>query len=155
VWISASRIEGSLILHGSHWHQLLSLRGSTITADLLGDRLSAESIILINYHAAVEGEVNLRGAKIGGHLALDQVVVGGAVDLNAVDITGTLFMTGAGFGGEINLVGAKIGSDLAMINSTFSGPVDADGLTVGGNLFMNDATFKGEMVLRVTIGGIL
>ena len=62
VWIDASRIEGDLILDDSHWKRLLSLQGSTIAGRVSGNRMESESTILLRGNAAIEGDVDLRGA---------------------------------------------------------------------------------------------
>ena len=68
VRIDASRIEGSVILNGSHWDRFLSLEGSTVAGDFSATEMHTESDVLLRNGAAVQGEVILVGAKIGGNL---------------------------------------------------------------------------------------
>jgi hypothetical protein len=146
LWIDASRIDGDLYLSDSHWHQLLSLRGTTITGNLSAERLRADSDVFIDDHAAVGGNVDLAGAKLGT-LAADSVTVGGAANLESADVTGTLFMNNhATFTGKVDLTAAKIGGGLVMETSSFANPVDLNSLTVGKSLDMSDHTTFGGAV---------
>jgi cytoskeletal protein CcmA (bactofilin family) len=155
VWIDASRIEGRLILDDSHWKRLLSLEGSTIAGEFSGERMVSESSILVRGNAAIEGNVNLRGAKIAGDLKMDTSSFRKAVNADSMSVAGNLFMRGrATFGGDVILRGAKVDANLDMDSSTFTRTVDADRLNVAGSLFMRDhATFAGDVILRgATVG---
>jgi hypothetical protein len=75
VSVHASRIEGNLNLDGSHLDLVLSLSGSTLGGDFSAPRMHSESDILFVNQAAIEGEVSLVGANIGGNLGNGQLFI--------------------------------------------------------------------------------
>jgi hypothetical protein len=161
-WLLASRIEGRVNLYDSHWHRVLSLRGTAIAGDLLAERLRSDSSVLIGHRARIDGVADLSGAKISGNLDFGGIVpvgrapveglsVGGALNLNSVDVGGTLFLNASSkFGGEVNLDSANIRSEVDMDGSAFRGPIEASSIVVGGGLFLR----KPAVVdLRLSLAG--
>jgi hypothetical protein len=142
-WLIDSRIEGQVTLYDSHWHRLLTLRGSWIAGGLSAERLRADSNVQIDRKARIEHGVDLGGAVIGGYLAFGGASVGEGVDLGSVDVAGDLFLGNAKFEGEVNAVGARIGGNLEMENSVFGAAVDLNRASVGSSLLMYDATWLG------------
>src|SRR5712691_1452924 len=157
VWIEASRIEGDLVLADSHWKRLLSLRDSTISGGFFARRMVSESAVLLPNNV-IEGEVDLRGAKIGGTLQMDSSWFRKKVNGDQLTVGGSLLMRdNATFYGDVVLRGAKIGSNLQMDASSFAGKVSADSMSVAGNLYMTNGATFGDVatLIGAKIGGIL
>jgi hypothetical protein len=149
VWIDVSRIEGDLNLNHSHWAQPLSLRGSSLTGSLFANTMRTESLVALGDHAVIEGNVDLRGAKIGGNMELDTTTFGEGVNADGLSVRGNLLMRNCrAFGAEILLNFAKIEGSLDMTSSSFTKAVSAGGLNVSGALLMSGkATFAGDVNL--------
>jgi hypothetical protein len=150
VWIDASKIDGDLILFDTHWDRPLSLRGSTLAGKLLAERMHAESIVALQDHAVVKGEINLKDATIGVSLDLEGSTFVGAVNADGINVAALLGMgKQARFLGEVSLAGAKIGRDLDTQTSSFARAVNFGSLRVEGSLFMRShTTFDGDVILK-------
>jgi hypothetical protein len=156
LWIDASRISGRMSLANAHLKRLLSLDGSVIGGDMDASRMNAETLVTWSEHASFEGDVDLRGATVGGEFSMISASFSKKLDADDMDVQGTLFMRDhASFGGDVNLRDATVGGNLDMNGASFSKALDADRLKVHGTLFMRDhATFGGDVNLRAaTIGG--
>jgi hypothetical protein len=174
VWIDASRVEGDLILSGSHWNEYLSIEGSALLGKLDANGMRIERDINLQ-HAVVEADVDLSSAKLGGVLAMansrvfgkislvDTKIGGylgvyqssftGVMDANHLSVAGFLYMDRANFA-NVKLVGAKIGGDLDMSGSAFAGVVNGNSLNVIGNLIIGEHAKFGLISLAAAkVGG--
>jgi uncharacterized protein YjbI with pentapeptide repeats len=157
--IRASRIEGAINLRHARTDSLIRLDGSLMKGDFAAEGLRAESDLVITDGAAFRREVNLKGAKITGHIYMDDASFdgplnarllkvdgslnlslkthksrfNGVVDLTYANITGVFSMEDADFTG-LTLFGAKITGDVLMTGATFDGELDAVLLKVDGSL---------------------
>jgi hypothetical protein len=115
---------------------------------------------------AVEGEVNLLGAHIGGALDLDGATLtnpgGRALSADGL-IVDQGMLCGEGFSaqGKVSLPGAQIGGHLNLNRASLINPnneaLNADGCTVNEGIFSGEGfTAHGEVILvRAHIGGQL
>jgi hypothetical protein len=147
VWVDRSKIEGDLNIAGTRWQRPLSLRGTVIVGNLLAPSMRAESDIELNNHAAIEGDVILVGAAVGGTLDMRNSSFAKLLGADQLGVAGSMMMSNATFDGDVRLVGAKIGGQLVMDDSSFSRKVAASSLKVGRELFMGDAKFSSNVDL--------
>jgi hypothetical protein len=157
VLIYASRIEGSLIVADSHWTRLLNLDSSVITGAVLADGIRSDSGIYVGM-STFRDDVNLRGAKIGGQLAMGGASFAKTLFAEGLRVEQDLVLgEGARFDGDVSLRGARIGGQLAMRGASFAKAVFAEGLRVEQDLVLGKgARFDGDVSLRgARIGGQL
>ena len=113
-----------------------------------------------------DGEVRLRGAKLGGNLECNDGSFenpdGNALSADGLETTGSVFLSdGFTAKGVVRLLGAKLGGDLVCSSGSFENPdglaLFADRLETKGGVFLCDGFMaKGEVrLLGAKIGGNL
>jgi hypothetical protein len=118
LWIDSSRIDGKLLLDGSHWTRLLSVQNSILNQGVSAARMRSESDLRLRRDPQVTGEVDLFDAKIGGDLILDSSSFASVVYGGNLHVTGNLLIRDqAVFAEELFLVGATISGDLNLRNA--------------------------------------
>jgi hypothetical protein len=126
----------------------LFLDGSAFPG-LQADRLEARGGLYVR-GAAIDGEVRLVGAKIGGNFEGDGVTVnwrdGFAINARGLDGRGAVLLRGAMVRGGINLSVARLGSDFDGVGLLIERPgniaFDGDGMTARGDLALRGARFS-------------
>jgi hypothetical protein len=98
VWIQGGRIEGDLMLAGSHWDRSLVLEGSTVTGRFFAPRMRSESDLLLGERTAILGDVDLGDDKIG-RLEILMSTFDGAVYAQSLDVEDRLLMDHSTFSG--------------------------------------------------------
>ena len=110
------------------------------------------------------GEVDMRAAKIGGHLSMNGSKFTGGLNLNSVSVGSSLFATRAEFSKEVDIVFVDIGSNLDLRGSTIR-ELDLTGTKIEkelrlGSANMDDIVWKRpdqnpKLTLRNTHVGFL
>jgi hypothetical protein len=171
--IKASRIDGNLDLTGTHFSRSLSLHGTRIRGNFAAPRLRADSSLYLRDAAWVEGDVGLRGAKVGGDMEINDSTFDKTVDGTSLSVGGNLYagekaffkrnvrlinakvngqmyLNDSTFQGEAQLINAKVGGRMRLDGSTFERALDGTSLSVDGNLYAGATEkldFKGDMQL--------
>ncbi|HQU23897.1 MAG TPA: hypothetical protein PKX13_06385 [Acidiphilium sp.] len=147
-----AKIDGYLILEGSR------------VPSLAADRATISGVVFLGQGFMSEGEIRLRGAKIGGTWNCNGGVFansqGNALSADGIEVAGNVSM-GAGFRAEgaVRLLGAKIGGQWSCKEGVFvnlqGDALIADGIEVAGIVSMG-AGFRAEGEVRLLgakIGG--
>jgi hypothetical protein len=83
--------------------------------------LDVHGYLFMRDHATFAGDVNLRGAKVGGNLEMDTASFSKTLIADRLDVHGSLFMRDhATFAGDVILAGATVGS-LDLSSATVAG----------------------------------
>jgi hypothetical protein len=119
VWIDSSRIEGDLLLDGSHWSRLLDIQGSILNGEFSASRMRSDSDVRLRDNPEIKGNVDFFDAKVGGELILDGSLFAGALTGESLHVTGSLLMRHhAIFMGKVDLLGATIGGNISLRDAT-------------------------------------
>jgi hypothetical protein len=108
--------------------------------------------------SAIEGDLNLLGAHIGGNLEVNRgSVVSDTLTADRLTVTGDVFLRDGSRFNDIVLLDAHIGGELGVNRgSVVSGTLAADRLTVTGSVFLDErSTFNDIRLLGAHIGGDL
>jgi hypothetical protein len=148
LWIDESRIDGELLLNGSHWETGLSLESSVVVGQLDASRMRCGDLYLRG--ASFGRDVSLAGAQIDGTLDMSSTVIAGTLRADSLTVGSNLYMHDhASFKNDVFLTNAKVGGLVDMRTASFAKTLSADSLTVGSSLLMRDhATFSGDLSLR-------
>lgn len=128
----------------------LFLDGSVMPG-LRADRLEARGCVSLQ-GATVNGEVRLPGARLGGSIEADGVVItspdGLAVNAEDLEARGGVLLRGATVRGGINLSSARIGGDVNAVGARIERPgevaFNGDAMVAGGDLALRGVTVAGE-----------
>lgn len=128
----------------------LFLDGSVMPG-LRADRLGARGCVSLQ-GATVNGEVRLPGARLGGSIEADGVVItspdGLAVNAEDLEARGGVLLRGATVRGGINLSSARIGGDVNAVGARIERPgevaFNGDAMVAGGDLALRGVTVAGE-----------
>jgi uncharacterized protein YjbI with pentapeptide repeats len=153
-------LDGSLLEQGANFRRLrstsmISLSGSKVAGALQMDELHVDQSLFMG-RTAEFGDVDLRGAHIGGSIDLNGATVTGTLVMNALHVGQSVFMREGANYRDVDLRSARIGGQLDLSGSKFSGTVDMDSLHVDGNLYMRDeAEFRRVILRSARLGGQL
>ncbi|MGJ6966780.1 hypothetical protein ACSDR0_33190 [Streptosporangium sp. G11] len=157
--LSGARLAGHLDLRGTRLtgtgpHSALRANRVDVGGSLLGaDGLIADGAILLN-HARIAGDVDFSDAHLrnGG---------GAVLDLEHLNVEGSLICRRITTHGTIRLFAATVGGPLLFVDAHLNNPgkpvvLAEDGLTVGGSALFGSVVAKGEILMyRAKIGGML
>jgi hypothetical protein len=135
--LERSRFDGNVTFARTHLRSLLWMDGSRFAGQLNMVRMQVADDLVMR--KAEFGAVDLRGAKIGGHLAMEGSKFNGTLIMESIKIAGALFMRYEAEFGEVNLGEAEIGSQLDMNKSTFDGKLLMHSMVVGSHVQCQDA----------------
>ncbi len=159
-----SALPGGIDLQVSHMHTLI-LSG-THTGSVCADQLSVSHGVFLRDGFCAAGQVQLRGATIGGNLDCEKGSFccsnGAGLTADGVCVDGSVFMRqGFRANGLVRLVGARIGGVFDCSSGYFSNPegtaLAADGMSLQGEMSLNRGFHAvGEVRLNgASIGGDL
>lgn len=105
------------------------------------------------------GELSITGSKFNGKLDMDKLEVKGSllmrdgaefdeVDLGSAKIGGQLVMNGSKFNGNLNMIGLEVQSDLIMSDGAEFDEVVLRGAKIGGTLYMTRSKFNGTLDMK-------
>jgi uncharacterized protein YjbI with pentapeptide repeats len=117
-WLDKSRVECDVKLNSLRSSCGISFEGSVFTGAV---DLSLSQI----------GQLNLDGARCSGEL-----------DMNQIEVNGSLLMRKAEFRSGINFIAAKVKGLLQMDGARCSGELDMNQIEVNGGLLMRKAEFR-------------
>lgn len=129
----------------------LFLDGSALPG-LQADRLEARGSLSF-CGATVNGELRLRGLRLGGNLEADGATIHAssalAIDGDGLEARGNIQFRGSDIRGGVDLVGARLGGDLNALGARIERPgevvLNGGGLAARGDLVMRGATIVGEI----------
>ena len=138
----------------THVVRSLSLNGSWVEKALDADRLMVRGNLSLSGRAQFDGQVNFRGATIGGDLIATTSRFENSFEGDTLAVSGNLdISTGAIFRGKVNLLDAKIDGSLIASSSMFCGGLSADRISVRGAVhlrrhgrFDKDVVFRGARI---------
>jgi hypothetical protein len=85
--------------------------------------------------------------KVAGHLALEACAFVGALDMEGVHTSASLYMRNAAFG-AVKLRSAHVGDQLIMSGSAFYGELAMNSIHVQGHVFMDEGATFGDVSLN-------
>ena len=130
LWLDSSRFELEVKLGSLKALKLLSLEASVFKGR-------------VNLSGAEIRELNMIGSKFTAEL-----------NMNGMQVEGSLLMYGVAEFAEVDLIGAKIGGQISMIGSKFTAMLIMDSMQVEGSLLMREGAEFAEVDLRgAKIGG--
>ena len=154
IWISNSRIDGSVILLRARTKTVIGLSGSFVRDAFVADSLNSESDLLLAGGTTFGQGVDMRSAKVAGQVTLDGASVVGTLNANVLQ-AGNLLMRSddkhqASFQ-DVILTNAKIAGVVSLVGASVSALLDGNSLQAG-HLYMSSddkyqANFK-DVILR-------
>jgi hypothetical protein len=153
------RFDASPVLRSAVIDNLF-LDGSALPG-LQAERLEARGGLSI-CSATVDGEIRLRGARVGGNIEADGAKIaapdGFAIDADGLESRGGILLRGADVRGGINLSGVRLGGDVNVAGSRIERPgevaLNADGIAARGDMALRAAAITGEVrLLGAHFGG--
>ena len=95
-----------------------------------------------------ERTVDFGGATFSSNLSFEGSTFTGRLNMNELEVEGSLLMDGGAQFAEVILGGARVKGQLSMIGSTFNGTLNMNGLQVERGLLMRDGARFAEVDLR-------
>ncbi|MYD97905.1 MAG: hypothetical protein F4X98_11045 [Gammaproteobacteria bacterium] len=160
------KIDGEVSLVGTKFRRTLSLRSSTVTGRMNGDRLDVGGGLLLGGGGSFES-IRLIRARIASDMELHGSSVTRLFNAEGLQVGGSLFLNNGSTFSDINLNHAIISGIVGLSGSTVSGTLAAVGLEVGRGLYLHeggsfadidliDARIAGDAVFNAsTVSGML
>jgi uncharacterized protein YjbI with pentapeptide repeats len=151
--IDGATVAGALNMNGLEVENLL-IRGPNVSfqdVNLTGAKIGGH--LLMHGPDASFRDVDLSGAKIGGQFTLEGTSVAGTLNMNSLEVGQHLSGAGATFQ-YVDLIGAKVGGTLNMHDAHVAGMLGLGGLEVKGDIFMSgsEATFRDVDLRSAKVG---
>ena len=150
--IDSMSVGDSLFLREMPQVQTILLRGTKIGENLetseskfVGKVEADDLTIGGNAHLSNTSFVGivLSGAKVDGDIDFGESIISGHLDIDGMNVDGSLFLREMPQVQTVFLRGTKIGGNFETSESKFVGKIEADDLTIGGNAHLSNTSFMG------------
>ena len=145
-----SRFDESVMLAGLINPRTVALVGSVFRKDLNLNGVRTGSLLLRNIY--VEGDVDLVGVHVDGHLELDASRFEGRVDISNAVINGFLGMREGVYEGFVSLSLADISGQATLSGSRFIENLYMDSIRVGNSLLLHGGEARSVLLRGAHVG---
>lgn len=165
VSLSIAKVGRQLKMDHSIFKEPLNMNGLTVGGQLVLNHSSFYHSLHMNnlnvklslmMNSAKFSSVDLRIAKVGETLEMNNSMFGGNLNLTGVGVTRSLFMEWSDYSSEVRLNGAQIGQQLTMNDSSFKGLLIMEHIHIGLDLLIRNITGpEGERKINLCFAEIL